>query len=131
MPIPAVVARFNRKVTNPLLRHLVGVGPFAELEHVGRRSGLVRHTVVWAFRSGTSLSIALTYGPDVDWLKNLEAAGGGRIRIRGRVLDVGPPKRLSPTEGLRRMPWMVRAVLPLIDVGDFIELPVLPDHAAP
>ncbi len=131
MPLPAALARLNRRVTNPLLRNLVGIGPFAELEHVGRRSGLARHTVLLAFRDGSTVTVALTYGPDVDWLKNIEAAGGARMRLRGRVLDLGPATRLTPAAVRRQIPGAVRSAVALIDVHDFIELPVLadrPDH---
>jgi hypothetical protein len=31
--------------------------------------------------------VALTYGPDVDWLKNLRASGGGEIETRGPTQD--------------------------------------------
>jgi len=35
-----------------------GHAAFADLEHVGRKSGIVRHTPVRAFRTGTSWSSA-------------------------------------------------------------------------
>ena len=55
------VARF----ANPVLIHLAGVGWFADLEHVGRRTGRVRHTPLMAFREGDRVTVALTYGPQV------------------------------------------------------------------
>lgn len=125
MPIPLAVARFNRKFTNRVLRHLSGIGPFVEIEHVGRRTGLVRRTPLMAFRSGRVVTVALTYGPEVDWLKNITAAGGARMPCGDRVLELGPPVRLPTEIGRARMPVAVRAGLRLIGVRDFIELPVL------
>lgn len=126
MPIPRAVTKFNRSVVNPVLRHLSGIGPFVEIEHVGRRSGRVRRTPLLAFREGGVVTVALTYGPDVDWLKNIEAAGGARLHHGRRVLDLGPPRGLAEEVGMARMPLVVRALLPLAGVRDFIELPVLP-----
>lgn len=125
MPIPRGVTKFNRRVANPVLRHLSGIGPFVEVEHVGRRSGLVRRTPLFAFRSGDAFTVALTYGPDVDWLKNTKAAGRARLHLGQRVLDVGPPVHLPTEVGLSRMPALVRVFLPWIGVRDFIEFPLL------
>lgn len=130
MPIPRGVTRFNKRIANPVLGRLVGVGPFAELEHVGRRSGRVRHTVLLAFRRGSGVVVALTYGPDVDWFKNIGVAGAARMRLGGLVLDLGPAARLSAEDGLDSMPAVVRPLLRLAGVRDFIELPVLAEHSA-
>lgn len=125
MPIPRVITRFNKRYLNRLTARLVGRGDFAEVEHVGRRSGAVRRTVIMAFRHGDAVTVALTYGPRVDWLRNVRAAGGCRMRLGREVLTLGPPSPLDPPEGLRRMPWGPRHVLPLLHSEDFVELPVL------
>lgn len=130
MPIPRGITRFNKRITNPVLGRLVGLGPFADLEHVGRRSGRVRHAVLLAFRRGSGVAVALTYGPDVDWLKNIDVAGRARMRLGGSVLDLGPAARLSADDGLARMPAVVRPLLRLVGVRDFIELPVLAERPA-
>lgn len=125
MVMPQWLARLNRTVTNKVMRLLVGIGPFAELEHTGRRSGKPFRTVLMAFRDGDTITIALTYGPDVDWLKNLRAAGGGRMRLGRELLTLGPPRALSTTEGLSRMPWLPRQILPIAGCDEFVELDVL------
>jgi deazaflavin-dependent oxidoreductase (nitroreductase family) len=124
MPLPHAVATFNRKFTNRALSHLSGFGPFAEIEHVGRRSGRVHRTVILAFRRGDLVTIALTYGPDVDWLRNIETAGGARLHCGSEVLDLGPVVHLSTVAGRARMPWPVRVALRAIAVTEFVELPV-------
>jgi len=122
------LARFNRVGTNRVLRHLVGIGPFAELEHVGRTSGRPYRTVLMAFRRGDVVTIALTYGSDVDWLKNLRA-GGGRLRLGRELLTLGTPRTLSTADGLARMPWLPRQILPIAGCDEFVELPVLAARA--
>lgn len=129
MPLPRAITGVNRDVLNPLLAHLSGLGPFAEVEHVGRRSGRTYRNPIMAFRTGDTVTIALTYGPEVDWLKNVRAAGGGYLHVGAAMLTLGPPARLDPDEGMRRMPGVVRATLPLIGCRDFVELPVLRERS--
>lgn len=122
--MPQRLAQFNKRVTNRVLRHLVGIGPFAELEHLGRRSGTPFRVVLMAFRRDDVVTIALTYGPDVDWLKNLRAAGGGRLRLGRDLLILGAPRPLTTADGMSRMPWLPRHILPLAGCEDFVELPI-------
>lgn len=125
MPIPSFVPQLNKRFLNKALVHLAGVGPFVEVEHVGRRSGRVFRTPIMAFRDGSTITIALTYGPDVDWLKNLRAAGGGRMHVGRQLVTLGAPRRLSTTSGRARMPFAVRHMLSLMRVPDFVELAVV------
>jgi deazaflavin-dependent oxidoreductase (nitroreductase family) len=85
MQLPQRLARFNRHVTNPVQRLWAGWAPtMGILEHVGRRSGRVYRTPLTVFSTDDGVAILLTYGPDRDWLKNLIAADGGRLRRHGR-----------------------------------------------
>ena len=72
---------FAKRFVNPLLHNLgrASRGPFALLRHVGRRSGKTYEIpiMVWPVQDG--FLIALTYGRQVDWLRNLQAAGQGRF----------------------------------------------------
>lgn len=124
MPLPAVVPRVNKHVVNPVLRHLAGHGPFVEVEHIGRRSGTAYRTPLMAFRSGSAVTIALTYGPHVDWLRNVRAAGGCRMHLGRQLLTLGAPVDLSEQDGLSRMPAGPRQLLPVLGCHDFVELPV-------
>ena len=110
MPIPHAVGKFNKVVTNKVLVHLAGQGPFIELEHVGRRSGRVYRVPLNAFRTGDTVTFALTYGPRVDWLRNVRAAGGCRVRLGRDILTLGAPVDLSTEVGMARMPAPARVV---------------------
>ena len=44
------------------------------------------------------VAIVLTYGPDRDWLKNLTAAGGGRMRRNGKSFGIADPKVVTTDE---------------------------------
>jgi len=100
MQMPQGLARFNRYVTNPVQRLWAGWLPaFGILEHTGRRSGKPYRTPLTVFNASVDgkpgFAIVLTYGPDRDWLKNLTAAGGGRMRHRGRTFGVTDPRVVS------------------------------------
>lgn len=129
MPIPRQITRFNRRYANPLMRHLSGIGPMAEIEHAGRRTGQVRWTPIFAFRQGSTITVALTYGADVDWLKNIQSAGRSRLRRGRRVLELGPAVPVPTSDGLQRMPGVVRWGLRQMRVTDFIQMPILGDGA--
>jgi deazaflavin-dependent oxidoreductase (nitroreductase family) len=96
---------FTARVINPLTRRVAGWLPgFAILTHVGRRSGRVYHTPINVFRRGDHYLFALTYGSNVDWLKNIVAAGACEMQTRGqRVRLVEPEVIVDPQ--LRHMPW--------------------------
>ncbi|OBG92296.1 peptidase [Mycobacterium sp. E3251] len=103
MQMPQGLARFNRRVTNPVQRLWAGwLPPFAIVEHVGRRSGKPYRTPVNVFSADVDgkpgVAILLTYGPDRDWLKNLTAAGGGRMRRNGKGFGIADPRVVTKAE---------------------------------
>ena len=103
MQLPQRLARFNRHVTNPIQRMWAGWAPsFGILEHVGRRSGKTYRTPVTVYSAEVGgqpgVAILLTYGPDRDWLKNLTAAGGGRMVRSGKSFGITNPRVVHRAE---------------------------------
>ena len=89
------------KMLNPLIVKLAGRRHFrmaAQIRHVGRRSGRTYTTPVTARRSGDMVVIALTFGNQSDWSRNVRSAGGGSIRIEGEDYDVTQPQVMSREE---------------------------------
>jgi deazaflavin-dependent oxidoreductase (nitroreductase family) len=108
MQLPQGLARFNRHVTNPVQRLWAGWLPsFGILEHVGRRSGKAYRTPLTVFSADADgkpgVAILLTYGPDRDWLKNLNAAGGGRMRRNGKTFGVADPRVVTREEAAKHV----------------------------
>jgi hypothetical protein len=97
VPIPAWVARFNKRATTRVLGPLV---------------------------------IALTYGPEAEWVRNVLAAGGCELETGGRTLRLSQP-RLFRDEQRRLMPGPVRVILGLVGVSDFLELGVESESGSP
>lgn len=121
MPIPKVVARWNRAGLNRLTRRAaVRVPGFAVVVHEGRRSGRRYETPVNVFITPTGVRVALTYGADSDWVKNVLAAGGCRLRTRGGELTVTEP-RLVHDPARSGIPAAVRGVLGVLHVDDFLD----------
>jgi deazaflavin-dependent oxidoreductase (nitroreductase family) len=128
MPIPHRMRQVNRaalnKVTRPLFRWLPGMGVVV---HRGRRSGRQYQTPVNVFpRPGGRYVVALTYGPDTDWCKNVLAAGGCELLSGGRIIELTSP-RLFHDENRREIRVVERAILGLLGVNDFLELRAAPD----
>jgi deazaflavin-dependent oxidoreductase (nitroreductase family) len=123
MPFPKVITRFNRRVTNPILGRLAGrLAPFAIVVHRGRRSGREYRTPVMAFPRREGVVFALTYGPDVDWVRNVLAAGGGRMIYRGREVRLVQPRLVEAAKPLPSLPAAVRAVLRRARVHNYLLL---------
>ncbi|WP_280511626.1 nitroreductase family deazaflavin-dependent oxidoreductase, partial [Nocardia farcinica] len=75
-----------------------------------RRSGRTYETPVLAFADGPVYRIALTYGPGVDWLKNVRAAGRFELRRTGRTLTLVDPEVIEDPAAAWAPP-VVRQVL--------------------
>ena len=116
------VAAFNLAVTNRITSRFAARLPgFGILTHVGRKSGRVYRTPVNVFRAPEGFLIALTYGRDSEWVRNVEAAGGCELETRGVKYQLSSPTIVrDPTR--RRLPLFVRIVLRLIGANDFMQL---------
>src|SRR5437762_156059 len=111
MPLPHSVALFNRRVTNRLTGRLATRLPgFGVVVHTGRKTHRQYRTPIFAFRRAGKYVIALTYGPNTDWVRNVVASGGCILETRGRTLRLSRP-RLFHDERRRSMPAHVRLAL--------------------
>jgi deazaflavin-dependent oxidoreductase (nitroreductase family) len=113
------------RLTTPLMRPLAGHrwNPiFAVVEHRGRRSGRRYATPVAARRVAGGFVIALAFGAQVDWHRNLAAAAGGTLRWRGAAYPVGAPERIAAPEALAAFHPVQRAAVRFAGVGDFVRV---------
>jgi deazaflavin-dependent oxidoreductase (nitroreductase family) len=92
------VRRVNRAFFNPRQMRSAGTpGAYAAIvRHVGRRSGRPYETPVGAFATDDGFVIALPYGSDPDWLKNVMASGSATVVHEGGTYRVDRPE-LIPT----------------------------------
>ena len=116
------IARFNKRVTNrvtgPLAPHLPG---FGVVVHTGRTSGKHYETPVNVFTRPDGFVIALTYGAQSDWVRNVLAAGGCELVTRGRRYRLGDPE-IVHDETRQAASRLARPILRLIGAADFMRL---------
>jgi deazaflavin-dependent oxidoreductase (nitroreductase family) len=105
-------------LTSKIAGHLPG---FGIVGHVGRRSGKTYHTPVNVFRTDDGYIIALTYGAQSDWVKNVLAAGSCELQTRGRRARLRNP-RIETDEGKGWAPLPVRLILNLVDAPQYMRL---------
>jgi deazaflavin-dependent oxidoreductase (nitroreductase family) len=123
MPLPDGLARFNRRVTNritgPFARWLPG---FGVVVHRGRATGREYRVPVNAFRHRDRVVIALTYGADRDWVRNVVAAGGCEMVRRGTTIGLTRPAILDGAPALALVPAPVRWILRRLGVTEVMTL---------
>jgi len=120
-----------RRALNPVLGAFADdVPPLVALHHVGRTSGRRYRTPVLAFPTARGVVIALTYGPGVQWLRNVEAAGGARMVRARHVLVLAEPVRIHGDAGARLVPAWTRTALRALHVDEFVELAVVREARA-
>ena len=119
MPIPKPITLFNKHVTNRFFILFAGwIPPLAIVEHHGRISGRQYKTPILAFPTSKGYVFALTYGRNVDWVKNLQASGHGVLKYNGDV-DLIHSLRYTSIEDVKEVfPFMVRLFLSILNVND-------------
>lgn len=124
MPAPRWLARFNLHVTNRILGPLALYTPgMGVIVHVGRKTRRVHRTPVLIFRQAKHFVIALTYGRESEWVRNVIAQNGCVLETQGKSAQLTSPY-LYRDDKRRAMPGVVRLMLGLMNVSDFLELTV-------
>jgi deazaflavin-dependent oxidoreductase (nitroreductase family) len=127
------VRTFNKYLLNPLMLTVAGRPHFyaAVLRHVGRRSGARYATPVVADPTATGYLVPLPYGTSVDWLLNVQAAGGATLQVHGRTVQVTAPVVLTAAEALPLLPPDRARYWRLLRMDRFLSLTTVPARPAP
>ena len=122
MPLPRLIARFNKRFTNRLLEPIARrFANFAVVHHVGRVTGSEFATPVNTFVLEGHPVIALTYGPRSDWVRNV-LHGPASVESRGHIEGVTSARLVGRDEAWPAIPRLIRAVLRILGVRHFLEL---------
>ena len=91
------VRRFARALGNPFQMRSAGTpGAYASVvRHTGRTSGRRFETPVVPVATDDGFVIALPYGSNTDWLKNVLASGSATIVNEGHTYRVDQPEIIS------------------------------------
>lgn len=122
MPKSKPLRPFTTRFVNPLTRPIAAWVPgFAILRYVGRKSGRVYRTPINVFRREGDYIFGLTYSSDVQWVKNVLAAGTAELEQRGRIIKLRDPRLfVDPRASL--MPLPVRLFLRFMRVTEFMRM---------
>jgi deazaflavin-dependent oxidoreductase (nitroreductase family) len=109
---------------NPLTRRIArsSVGPFAIVRHIGRHSGKVYETPIIVAPVKDGFVIELSYGHDVDWHKNVLAAGGCTILRHGKEFVINKIEPIDAETGRAAFSSPQRFILRLLRRKDFEKL---------
>jgi deazaflavin-dependent oxidoreductase (nitroreductase family) len=96
-----------------------GRGPFALVRHVGRKTGTRYETPLLLARTGDGFVAELTYGPDVAWYRNVEAAGRCVVLVHGVEHEIGRIEVLPAEQGRRAFGALASLVLKVLRRRDY------------
>ena len=118
------VRRFNRAFTNPRQMKTAGTpGAYASvIRHVGRTSGRPYETPVGTFATDDGFVIALPYGSDPDWLKNVLASGSATIVAEGHTYRVDRPELVPTAAATPHLPRSEQRNLRLFAVDQCLQV---------
>jgi deazaflavin-dependent oxidoreductase (nitroreductase family) len=113
--------RVNRVFTNPVLGTIAWfLPPLALIHHVGRKSGRAYRSPVVAFSSAAGFVVPMTYGRDVDWARNILAAGGCEIERMGRRVRLRNPRVVDFAAAEGHLPPVVRPIMRAANLPGFV-----------
>jgi hypothetical protein len=97
---PRFGAAWVNRVADPwLVRQGIVVkseGEIGLIEHVGRKSGIVRVSPVHPVRTEVGFRIIVPLGLESQWARNVLTAGRCRLQIGEVVYDLDEPRLISP-----------------------------------
>lgn len=112
---------FIKRTLNPLTLGMArrGLGPFALIRHTGRTSGRTFETPLILARVPAGFVAELTYGPEVNWYRNVVAANRATVVWRGREFEVVGVEPIETAAGLRAFGPPASWVLKLLRRHEF------------
>ncbi len=89
---------------------------------MGRRSGRKYATPVVAAATDEGFVIPLPYGENIDWLRNVLAAGGCTIDWRGESYEVTEPDIVDSSTALSALPTRHKLTFSLFRIYKFLSV---------
>jgi len=120
--MPDSMRGVSKHVITPLVRGFAGKQLLALVRHTGRHSGRTYTTPLIVRQAGDTFFIALTYGPNTDWCRNVLAAGECAIQLHGRWYRAVDPRIVGRAIALERFNLLQRTLLRIIGVKDYLRL---------
>jgi deazaflavin-dependent oxidoreductase (nitroreductase family) len=127
--VRSAVRAFNKRFLNPAMMRLAGSRHWyaAVIRHRGRRSGKGYATPVVAVPVEGGFVIPLPYGEEVDWLKNVLAAGRATVEAKGETDIVVEPQVITAQAAFPLLDERHRRTWRLFGIDRYLELRRLPE----
>jgi deazaflavin-dependent oxidoreductase (nitroreductase family) len=119
MPMPRWWGHINKRVFNP--RAIAG-GRWPVLTHVGRTSGATYQTPLDAHAVEGGYLFVLVYGSGSDWVQNVLAADGARLRVDGEEVELAAPRLVGRDEAFRALPDEVARPPKVLRITEFLRM---------
>ena len=97
-----------------------GRGPFSIVTSVGRKSGRIYETPIIVQPTEGGFMIELTYGDQVQWYRNVLAAGGCKLTYKGIGYAVIGIEPVDAATGLAAFPPSQRRILTFLHRSHFV-----------
>ena len=128
----ALLKSLESRLANPVFLRLAGSRPWgiARFEHRGRRSDALYATPLWAAPSDAGFVMAMPYGAESDWVKNLLARGEA-VLVRNDVrYRVGRPRVVPIAAAGETLPLGMRALTSVLDIPNVMRVDIVPPVSA-
>jgi len=124
MVLPARLRYINKAFTNRIMRLIAGKtrSPIAFIKHRGRTSGKWYATTIITAPAQDGFVFALTYGPDVDWYKNILADRKAELVWRGNSYSLSNPLPLPAEIGRQSFGMFSKNMLGWLKIRDFFRM---------
>jgi deazaflavin-dependent oxidoreductase (nitroreductase family) len=96
-----------------------GHGPFSLVRHSGRKTGKTYETPLLLATYGNDFIAELTYGPQVQWYRNVVAAGTCTVLVKGVEYPIDAIRPCDHEVGIRAFGYPAGLVLRLLRRREF------------
>jgi deazaflavin-dependent oxidoreductase (nitroreductase family) len=128
----ALLKSLESRLANPVFLRLAGSRPWgiSRFEHRGRRSGALYATPLWALPSNGGFVLAMPYGAESDWVKNLLARGEADLVRNDVRYRVDQPRVVPVAATGATLPLRMRALTSLLDIQNVMRVDIAPPGSA-
>ena len=119
MPMPSWWGHVNKRLFNP---RAIASGKWPVLTHVGRFSGATHHTPLDAHPVDDGYVFVLVYGSSSDWVQNVLAADGARLRVESRDVALTRPRLIGEEEAFEALSDEVGRPPRLLRITEFLRM---------
>ncbi|MFI6585206.1 nitroreductase family deazaflavin-dependent oxidoreductase [Embleya sp. NPDC050493] len=124
MPMPRWWGHVNKRMFNP---RAVAGGKWPVLTHVGRTSGRTYRTPLDAHPVDGGYLFVPVYGSGSDWVRNVLAADGARLRVGGKEMKLAAPRLVGAAEAFQALPDSVARPPKLLRITEFLRMDLVTD----